>query len=121
MKSDAYYRDLLVDVLDEVSPMMISPALSLARRAVDEQRGRSTSPEYWRDLLVDVLGDLPPTPESMPIEAAWKAVAVQSAERERSFSVDVPREREPSEFAQRVADDALRLVAARERGMGLEP
>ena len=115
MKSDAYYRDLLVDVLDEVSPMMISPALSLARRAVDEQRGRSTSPEYWRELLVDVLGDLPRAPESMPIDAARNAVALALAERERSSSLEVAREREPSRFAERVADDALRLVAAREQ------
>ena len=92
MKSDSYYRDLVVDVLCEVPPTMTSPALSEARWAVDDELGRPTSPDYWRELLVDVLGELPPGPESMPIEVAREAVELELEQRRRASPIELDAE-----------------------------
>jgi hypothetical protein len=113
--SDRYYRDLLIDVLDELSPMMTSPALSAARRAVDDDRPRAMSGEYWRGLLVDVLGELPPGPESMPIEAAREAVRAEFNERRRGSTPE--REAQPKTVAASSERERWQ-AAAFWRGMG---
>ena len=71
------YRDLLVDVLDDVPRTIDSPAIARARSAIDEQLRDRTglgADRYYRDLLADVVGDVWPARQSAATEAAYAAL-----------------------------------------------
>ena len=70
------YRDLLMDVLDDVPAAVESPAITAAGRALDDEvcGTAKASASRYRELLFAVLGGLPHS-ESKAIELARKTVA----------------------------------------------
>jgi len=71
------YRDLLVDVLDDTSSTIDSPAIARARSAIGEQTLDGIglgADRYYRDLLADVVGDLWPAPHSAATADAYAAL-----------------------------------------------